>query len=326
MTVRPNEPSTVGNEVGQEKKLNKFMISAISMIAIVGLISILLLMFGDFESKGVRVFSTLVLFGAFTLFVALDTRKERSDLYMMVSQVGHIYMLGMSLILIWASLIGQKWNHYFDEEEIILNLLGLVLIIKVAIILIQYISRYTGDGTRNTQLSQVARITSIALALTAVAFTVPLAFEGFMNFSDGYWRIAISILLFAGLTLSILSLMVWFFSDKTARVSDTLGSFGVGHKMVDERSQPSAVSNNVPVFSHEEENSSAPAIVVPAEPATEPTVAKNPDFNPPTLTAQPWPVYPTGMPLPAKPNGRPDFDALKDFAELCAKSERQWYS
>jgi hypothetical protein len=105
------------------------MATNLALLVIVGVTSAIILMFGDFEGKVIRTVTTLLLFGAFTGFAALDSTREAPPRYMLISQIGHMYMLGLSLILIWGSLLGQR--GYFDDFSILTKTILIVLLVKL---------------------------------------------------------------------------------------------------------------------------------------------------------------------------------------------------
>lgn len=301
-------PSTA---VEAPKKLSSFMATSILLISVVGLASILLMYFGEFEGKVSRVISTLLIFAAFTTFTALDTRKDNPQRYMVISQAGNIYMLALSLVYIWGT-IGAVG---FYDEEIIPGTIGLILIIKVGVILLQKISDYI--VLEQQQLSFASFLSGIAIGAATVIFTLPIALHHIFEFGEGYWKLAVGILMFGGLTISVTALLAWFFKEK--KEDDTAPVLKAFNK---DASQPS------PHVNSREQNEFAPAPVVHRQDTKAQNVSlpsEAPQFAPPVRSSLPWPVFPNGYPLPAKANGRPDFEALKQMSEMYIEGERQFF-
>lgn len=300
------------------KKLSSFMATNIALISVVGLASILLMFFGEFEGKVSRVIGTLLLFAAFTTFTAMDTNKDKPSRHMFVSQAGNIYMLALGLVLIWGTIGAID----FDEFEIIPKLLFLILIIKVGVILLQKISDYV--SSEQQQLSFASFLSGIAIAGATILFTLPIGLGHIFEFGEGYWKLGVGILMFGGLTISITALLAWFFKEKTdapmfpsfqkSTAPEPQHHVALTHAPQQPVAAPPVASQRPPA----PVGTDSPAPVVNAP-------AGAPQFAPPVKGALSWPVFPNGFPLPAKPNGRPNFEALKEMSEMYIEGERQFF-
>jgi hypothetical protein len=190
------------------------MATNLALLAIVGVTSAIILMFGDFEGKVIRTVTTLLLFGAFTGFAALDSTREAPPRYMLISQIGHMYMLGLSLILIWGSLLGQR--GYFDDFSILTKTILIVLLVKLGILAIQKVSDFV--YTPLSQVSLAGQFCAGFLSLTAVMFTLPIATDYFLKYSDLYWKVAVIVMIFAALTIAMIVLLSLYFRDSMASI------------------------------------------------------------------------------------------------------------
>jgi len=312
-TPQTHPPYSNGTTVEGPKKLTSFMATSIILISVVGLASILLMYFGEFEGKVSRVISTLLIFAAFTTFTALDTRQNNPSRYMIISQAGNIYMLALSLVYIWGTIGARD----FYDEEIIPGTIGLILIIKVGVILLQKISDYI--VVEQQQLSFASFLSAIAIGIATIIFTLPIALHHIFEFGESYWKLAVGNLMFGGLAISVTALLAWFFKEKSE--DKEVADFNTFNKSSSAEKHnhpaPQQIQNTpTPIAIQEKSDSPAPNVSLPNG---------APQFAPPVRSALPWPVFPNGYPIPAKANGRPDFEALKAMSEMYIEGERQFF-
>lgn len=325
----------------EKEKLSKFMLISIYLLAFMGLGSGFLLLFGEFEGKFVRVFATLFLFVVFTAFVAKDTSNDKPFLALPIALAGNVYMLGLSLLLIWASL----GKSSFDTYWIIPKLIALILAIKLATIVIQKISYLVAADQE--QLSLAAKIAVATLGITAVLYTVPLGLDHLLEFNNLYWKLAVFSIIVSGITLSITSLLFWTFKGKLNPI--IAAEFGSMAAITETHAHVPA-DRNIPTYGASTNQPKSNSVSFPAgsvrpvpfEPmslrsarseATQPFTAEESAPTqqntvqappvppvPPAAPASapqaqaaplPWPVFPNGTPIPAKADGTPDFEALE---------------
>lgn len=312
----PPEPS------GQPKfkTLTNLMITNISILALVGIASILVMLFGDFDGKGIRVASTFLVFAAFTAFTALDSNDKNPSWHLPIGQLGNIYMLGLSLIQIWATLGSGSRDRYYDEFQILGNTVFIVLVVKAGTMIVQKISDLIYLDRPHLPLA--AKISALSFAAATVLYTLPSGLDwiSFFKFGEGYWRLSTAVILLAGLSLAITVLLAWFYGV----FANQKRTFG-GNPAVNASAQPvntgvtqPQANTNAPV--------TAPVLSKPVAPQNSPAAPVGPpEFAPPAKAALTWPVFPSGLPLPAKPNGRPDFGALREIARVYDEAEKQWF-
>lgn len=303
------------------KKLTTLMIANISILAIVGIASILIMLFGDFDGKGVRVASTFLVFAAFTVFTAMDASDKKPSWHLPIGQVGNIYMLGLSLIQIWATLGRGERYRYFDEFEIFSNVFMIIAVVKIGTMIVQKISDLA--FVNRPFLPLAAKISAFSFGASTILYTLPsgLGWISFFEFGEGYWRLSAAIILLAGLSLAITILLAWFYGVLPGKKNRLAGP--VGSPAVSGPSNTNVALQNPPVSPNPASNGSF--AVQPVQPPQRSLPAGVPEFSPPVQAALTWPVFPSGLPLPAKPNGRPDFGALREIARVYDEAERQWF-
>lgn len=328
-----NDASPVLIDGEGEKKLSKSMVVNITLLCAVGAISIIALMFGDFEGKISRVVSTLMLFAAFTIFTAIEERKTRSALEMGIHQLGNVYMLGVTLILIWSTWSrgggsldrGLYDSYYYDPFDLFLKTLFLIALSRIGVHLAQKAAALVSAS--QPQLSLTAKLATVSLILTTILFTLPISLSSFTDFGDLYWRVTISILVFSCLMISIGLWMAWTFKQKMPWMSGSknlpnLSSRASGRSFNEDLGGDSrpVVESYRPPAAHPVEQSTQRPVEIGNSPSL-------PQFAPPVQNLTSWPVMPFGgQPLPKNEYGRPDWDALSAVIKTYSDAEKQFGS
>lgn len=84
--------------------MSMFLKVSIALLIGLTLASISLLFLGDFQGRFERVFSTFALFAVFVVLTAIDTsREKRNEWYAPVALIANTYILGLLLIVIWMT-------------------------------------------------------------------------------------------------------------------------------------------------------------------------------------------------------------------------------
>lgn len=298
------------------------MITNISILAIVGIASILVMLFGDFDGKGIRVASTFLVFAAFTTFTALDSNEKKPDWHLPIGQLGNIYMLGLSLIQIWATLSTN--TRYSGGFDIFTNVFMIIIIVKVGTLIVQKITDLVFVDRKWLPLA--AKVSALSFAGSTVLYTLPsgVGWIELLNFDESYWRFSTAVILLAGLSLAITVLLAWFYGVLVTRSNPAVPNrvqqqFSPAPQEV-VQSQVSS-KTDLPLNSDLGDGQ----LSKPQAPVRRELPAGVPDFEPPVRSALTWPVFPSGLPLPAKPNGRPDFGALREIAKVYDEAEKQWF-
>lgn len=314
--LETNNPQTQSEtNASQGGRLSSTIITYISISAVGGFITILLMLFGNFEGKVSRVISTLVLFGLFTACSSYHLGKSKeAGRSPLLSQVGNIYMLLLGLVLIWGTL---GVNNYQDITLLPLTLC-IVGLVQLGIVVTEFISRL--QAAPQKQLVMSSFLTSAGMVATTFLFTLPLGLNDLTHFGEGYWRFSIAVIMFTGIMLSITGFVVWAFrSQPDPQISSVISSAPAYGKPV----RPTVPVQSIPEVPKTDNRPTVPAS---SSETLNPYVQNGvPQFAPPVTAPMAWPVFPNGQPLPAKPNGRPDFSALQTVANIYAESERQFF-
>lgn len=278
----------------EKEKLSKFLVVNIYILIVMGLGSGLLLLFGEFEGKFVRVFSTLFLFIVFTAFVARDTNSNKPYWGVPISLAGNIYLLASSLLLIWGTLGNVAYGSY----SILPKLLVLIITIKLATYIVQKAS-YLAFADQ-PQLSLAGKLTAGALALTALLYTLPVALDNIFNFGDIYWKLAVFSIIVSGLGVSIASLLFWNFRE---RVNPQIA---VEFAMISAPSVPHNVQNHVnhkvaPQYGQRSGKVSIPSSEVRPIPYNEMLPAVKKDAPMPAQLKEEKVITPASQPVASEP-------------------------
>lgn len=273
------------------KKLSTFLKVSIALLIGLTLASISLVFIGDFEGKFERVFSTFVLFAVFVTFTAIDTSRERkSDWYAPVALIANTYILGLLLIVIWMT----PYNSFSLLFDIFWKSVLVVVVTRLVILFCELLL-LAGEKSGEAA-ARFAFVTSVLAVLSGILFTAPVGIEAFNLFiPDLYWKIATAVLILTALGLSITLLLGW------AHRSDSRAERRAAAKSTLAQRPQSYVAENPYGVAHQ-----------PASPAPQPTV-QSAQQRPaqPVQQAEsellPWPLFADGTPIPARPDGQPDF-------------------
>lgn len=258
-------------------RLSTFLKVSIALLAGLTIASISLLFIGDFEGKFERVFSTFALFAVFVLFTALDTRRgQKSEWYAPVALIANAYILGLLLIVIWMT----PFAAFGLMFEIFWKSVFVILVTRLVIICCQLLLK---AGHRLPEaVTRFAFVTSILAVLAGILFTAPVGIEAFdLVVPDMYWKIATALLILTALGLSITLLLRWSYGAQDREVARA------ARGVEGPRSHPAPYTSQQPV----------------QQPMPQPTQQSVPSGAP----LLPWPTFADGRPLPARPDGQPDF-------------------
>ena len=298
---------------GSAPPLSTFLKVSIILLAGLTIASISLLFIGDFEGKFERVFSTFALFAVFVLFTAFDTRRgQKSEWYAPVALIANAYILGLLLIVIWMT----SYDPFTLMWEIFWKSVFVIVVTRLVILCCQLLLQ---AGNRlPAVVTRFAFVTSVLAVLSGILFTAPVGIEAFdLHVPDLYWKIATALLILTALGLSITLLLRWSYgadAREAARAAAPAAPATPAAPYVAQQPQqqvqapsqwPGGVSQ--PAQVQQPQSAPAPAAPAPQSPAQAPAQAHTQAQPQPLL---PWPTFPDGRPLPARPDGQPDFSAL----------------
>lgn len=277
---------------GDGPRLSSFLKVSIALLAGLTIASISLLFIGDFEGKFERVFSTFALFAVFVLFTALDTRRgQKSEWYAPVALIANAYILGLLLIVIWMT----PYNSFGLMFEIFWKSVFVILATRLVIVCCQLLLK-TGHNLPIV-VTRFAFVTSMLAVLAGILFTAPVGIEAFeLTIPDIYWKIATAILILTALGLSITLLLRWSYGaqDRDAARAARNGQVHQGYPMPYASQGP----QQAPQMAQQPQFVQQPYV---QQPAAAPAGAVQ---GTPLI---PWPTFADGRPIPARPDGQPDF-------------------
>lgn len=251
-----------------KKRLSMFL--RVSIILLIGLTlaSISLLFIGDFEGRFERIFSTFALFAVFVILTAIDTSRDRAnEWYAPVALIANTYILGLLLIVIWMT----PYDSFSLMLEIFWKSFLVILVTRLVIVCCELLLR---TGRPDDEVgNRFAFITSVLAVLSGILFTAPVGIEAFsLHIPDLYWKIATAVLISTALGLSVTLLLRW---------------------------------------ANGSEERAAKRAALAARPAPEPVrgaaAAMPAAAEQPEQILLPWPTFADGRPIPARPDGQPDF-------------------
>lgn len=280
------------------KKLSMFL--KVSIILLIGLTlaSISLLFIGDFEGRFERVFSTFALFAVFVVLTAIDTsREKRNDWYAPVALIANTYILGLLLIVIWMT----PYRYYSLLFDIVWKSILVIVLVRLVIICCELLLR---SGQKSGEVTnRFAFATSILAVLSGIMFTAPIGFDAFgLRVPDMYWKIATAVLILTALGLSVTLLLRW------AGKSDARAEHRAAVEAAQAEAFRAAATANAGGSSAGAQQGYPAALPQQAAQAQDPAPqdpAQQPSDEEEGLL--PWPTFADGRPIPAGPDGQPDF-------------------
>lgn len=294
-------PPVIGRPAGRgQRSLSPFLLASIGLLVLVTIGAVVLLFVGTFEYRFSRVFATLIVFGLFTGLTGIDTSRVLASrkYYTPFALFANVYMLALSLVVIW---VRDK-----PVTVMFLDFVGITLYVfalgRVALFGASVLLKAHAYGRR--LLLATALGSAVLLAVCAVLFTIPVGMWAFhVDTPDLYWRICVALLIITALGVAVTSLLYWALSaDERAARKQAHPSPYASHQpapMPPSGAQPPGVR---PYVGPRSAPAQTPQQATPPPQASPPAQGGAP---------QPWPMLPDGRPVPALPNGQPDFEALR---------------
>lgn len=293
--------------------------SIIGSVVAAGLVGVYAMVVGDFNTLHLQLILTIILIVAFSLmsWYDADVSSKRSSTFALIGVFVSLYLLLVGFIKIWIISNPYTTLDYdgnaasFDTESIILTNMGqwvwLALIARGALLhahlLLNIHRKY------NTPiLTMVAQITFVLIILFAILLSLPHIFEN-LNYNEAYWRITGAVAILDVLGTILIPLSSALFSPRVPVLnSPTQGlqpplspSAPQGHPL-----KPAGNQFASQQFQPLQEGPAAQEVVhVPGSFRFE---------TPPKYSrALAWPRYMDGSPLPANPDGTPNFSQVEKY-------------
>lgn len=291
--VAPGHVPSAASQTNAAKPrtLSTFLKISIILLAALTVASISLLFIGDFQGKFERVFATFFVFAVFVGLTALDTRRElKSEWYAPVALIANSYILALLLIVTWMT----PYEPFLLGWALLWKGIVVVGVVRLVLLCAQVLLGMS-EG-KPESVARFAFVTSMLAVLSGILFTAPIAIETFnVTIPELYWKIAVATLILTALGLAITLLLRWFYAAPEREAAREASA---------ERHRATAPYRGGAPVSQGSSALNAPAPLV-AQPA-----ATAPSSPAPAATPQPllpWPTFIDGRPIPARPDGQPDF-------------------
>jgi cytochrome bd-type quinol oxidase subunit 2 len=241
----------------------------------------------------------------FVVLTAIDTSRDRAnEWYAPVALIANTYILGLLLVVIWMT----PYDSFSLMFQIFWKSFLVILVTRLVILCCELLLRTGREGDEAG--NRFAFVTSVLAVLSGILFTAPVGIEAFrLHIPDLYWKIATAVLILTALGLSVTLLLRWAnnseeraakrAADKAAREAGVLGA-------------PFApVTQVAPALAvdaaHAPAGEAAEPAHAPAEVVSPVAPQQTQQAQQPTEILLPWPTFADGRPIPARPDGQPDF-------------------
>lgn len=283
------------------KLLPRIVIGALIAAALVGVYAVII---GRWDETCWRLIGTIALLVFFSLvsWYDADVSARRASWFGAVSVALSAFLLLDGLWKIWApaldgSVPDDWWWGFFSWMLLVavtrLGLLHIHLVLNTQ-------RRFTGPI-----MSKVTLITLILVGALTVGLAAPLVFQH-VDFGEAYWRLVGAIAILDALGTILIPLTYSLFGPKTVKAQGT--PYAVPTPVAGVAPAPAAFAPSAVAPSAVAPSADAPSAVAP--PPAAPASAYPNVLTPAGGFRLEWPRYVNGTPLPAKPDGSPDFTGV----------------
>lgn len=252
----------------------RIVIGAVIAAAGIAIFSLATSQFGDTSES---LLGTTVLFAAFALFswYDADVSAKRSEKFALVSFAVSVYLFIAGMAKIWAPET-LDYDDYWEWSGFI-GWFALAIVARIALLHAHYILN-TRAKFESAVIGIVTNVTLVLVVALAVLLSLPLLINSDYMFGDQYqrWVGILAVLDVLGTVLIPLGYALFTHKTKTTTTSAVL--------------QPAATAAS---------GAFRPPGAAYAKPGTPLTLA--------------WPAYSNGAPLPAGPDGHPDFTGVLGY-------------
>jgi hypothetical protein len=290
------------------KLLPRIVIGSLIAAALVGVYAVII---GRWDDTCWRLIGTIALLVFFSLvsWYDADVSARRASWFGAVSVALSAFLLLDGLVKIWAPVADFGPVGGGTSSWGIFGWMALVAVVRLGLLHIHLVlntqRRFTGPIMSKVTLCTLVLVGALTLGLAA-----PLVFDR-VEFSEGYWRLVAAIAILDALGTILIPLTYTLFGPKAEKRG---GAAAPGAYA------PPAAGPAVP-------SPGAYAPLAAPAPAAGPAAAAGPAPAPPAAPAAPssaypnvltpaggfrleWPRYVNGTPLPARPDGSPDFTGV----------------
>ncbi|MET3565395.1 hypothetical protein ABIC47_000866 [Leifsonia sp. 563] len=308
--------------------LPRVVIGALIAAALVGVYAVIL---GRFDDTCWRLIGTIALFVFFALisWYDADVSARRAPWFGAVSVVTSVYLFGIGLWKVWVPDVqpvdGLYGSDGYDPWWQPFSWFLLVLVTRIGLLHIHLVlntqRRFTGPI-----MSKVTVATLVLVGLLTAGLSLPLIWTH-VDFGETYWRLVAVVAILDALGTVLIPLTYSLFGPKAARPAP--GPYA-GPGAMPYAPPPMQAPAQGPTFAPPAAPTAAPGwtptapptpVAAPAPapaPAAAPASAAAPTSAYPRLDASAglrleWPRYINGQPLPARPDGSPDFTGVVGY-------------
>jgi len=288
----------------------------IGAVVAAGLVGIAAVLLGDFGRVAVQLLLTIVVVVVFALlsWYDADVSSRRSGIFAFASIATSMYLLVAGLYKVWIVPTGVSGDGIWFVLEHFWHWIWLVGVARVALLHVHLLlvihRRYP-----TPVLQVVAKATVGVIALLALLLSIPLLAPD-VDYARGYWR-----LVWVVVILDLLGTVVVPLSNALFRPRAT--TLPSATWPVPEQ-QPAWSATPTPAAPAPAPARDVP-LPLPLAPAPSPTPTPEPEHEtvvasdgrryasrPSASRALAWPRYVDGTPLPALPDGTPDFSEVTE--------------
>ncbi|MEY9850891.1 hypothetical protein ABH923_000569 [Leifsonia sp. EB41] len=275
------------------KLLPRIVVGALIAAALVGVYAVII---GTWDETCWRLIGTIALLVFFSLvsWYDADVSARRAPWFGAVSVILSAFLLLDGLVKIWSPALDGSSTLDDGQGTSSWGFVGwiaLVVVVRLGLLHIHLVlntqRRFTGPI-----MSKVTVCTLVLVGALTLGLAAPLVFDH-TTFSDTYWRLVATIAILDALGTILIPLTYTLFGPKAEKVARTAA----------------------PVAAAAAPFAAAPATAAFAPPAAPATTAVPSSPYPNVLTPVggfrlEWPRYVNGTPLPARPDGSPDFTGV----------------
>ncbi|KQO60336.1 hypothetical protein [Curtobacterium sp. Leaf261] len=319
----------------------------IGAVIAAGLVGVVAVLIGDFGTVGLQLLLMILVVVVFALlsWYDADVSSRRSSTFALASVVTSMYLLVVGLVKIWILRPDSISARYEDPIWTIgtqfWQWIGLVVVARAALLLVHLLLNIH-RRFRKPVLQVVAKVTVGLIALLAALVSIPLLFPN-THFGESFWRLlwVVAILVVLGTVLVPLSNALFgprptwpqggtvdpryvptplYVGTQSAATPQDVATPPIAWQPGehDRTGGPTSVRPSTPV-GHGWGATPAPNPSAtrqdPSAPSATSSGRASDDHRyepePPRLRVLAWPRYVDGTPLPAGPDGSPDFSGVE---------------
>lgn len=287
------------------KLLPRIVIGSLIAAALVGVYAVII---GNWDETCWRLIGTIGLLVFFSLvsWYDADVSARRAPWFGAVSVALSAFLLLDGLVKLWSPAFGDQSGDDTGGTSSwgVFGWLALVAVVRLGLLHIHLVlntqRRFTGPIMSKVTLCTLVLVGALTLGLAA-----PLVFDH-VEFTDAYWRLIGAIAILDALGTILIPLTYTLFGPKTGETRR--GREAVAYVPV--VTGPAAA----PAPAAAPPAAAAPAAAAPAPAAPAAPASAYPNVATPAGGYRlEWPRYVNGAPLPARPDGSPDFTGVVGY-------------